>query len=442
MSFKDKVIWSQGLFVQPQHFQQQSRFVEAIVTDRCDKMRSYDWGVSELRFDDELLAQGKLRIARCKGRFPDSTPFTIAETDRKPGLRDIAEIQNAEVFLCLPLKRLGSTEIEFGAAEEGIVREIAEEIEVRDSISGASGSARLHVAKLNLRLMLEHENRSEYTSLGVARIVERRPDGQIVLDTNYVPAALTLLAAPKIKRHLEEIIALLNHRAEALAHRVSDGSTSAAEVSDFLFLQAINRYLPLLDHLSAAPAVHPEDLYRLLVQIAGEFATFTRTGRRPASIAPYDHDNLQATYQNILVEMRQALSIILEQNVSQLPVQARKFGVYVAQISDPTLVRHANFILAAKASVSDEVLRRQLPMQMKIGPVEKIRDLVNLQLPGVAFRAMPAAPRQLPYHAGYTYFELDRNSELWSSLYNSGGFAFHCGGDFPNLELELWAIKG
>jgi type VI secretion system protein ImpJ len=51
-------------------------------------------------------------------------------------------------------------------------------------------------------------------------------------------------------------------------------------------------------------------------------------------------------------------------------------------------------------------------------------------------------PRQIPYHAGFAYFELDRNGELWRQLEKSGGLALHTAGDFPGLELECWAIKG
>ena len=91
--------------------------------------------------------------------------------------------------------------------------------------------------------------------------------------------------------------------------------------------------------------------------------------------------------------------------------------------------------------MSVDELRRHLPQQAKIGPVEKIRELVNLQLPGVPFRAMASAPRQIPYHSGYTYFELDKKNALWKEFSQSGGFAIHIGGEFPELELEFWAIK-
>ena len=99
-------------------------------------------------------------------------------------------------------------------------------------------------------------------------------------------------------------------------------------------------------------------------------------------------------------------------------------------------------MLAVNARMPDDALRARFPSQVKIGPVERIRDLVNLQLPGVGLRALPVAPRQIPYHAGNTYFELDtRNNDLWRQLDQSGGLAMHIAGEFPGLELAFWAIR-
>ena len=98
-------------------------------------------------------------------------------------------------------------------------------------------------------------------------------------------------------------------------------------------------------------------------------------------------------------------------------------------------------VLAARADVPAEDLRRRFPQQLKIGPSEKIGDLVRLALPGVGVHAVPVAPRQIPYHAGFAYFELDQNDDLWKQLKNSGGIALHVGGEFPGLAMEFWAIR-
>ena len=88
------------------------------------------------------------------------------------------------------------------------------------------------------------------------------------------------------------------------------------------------------------------------------------------------------------------------------------------------------------------MLRRRFPAQLKIGPVEKIRDLVTLQLPGVPVSPLPVAPRQIPFHTGFAYFELDQNNELWEQLKSSGGLAMHVAGEFPGLAMELKSRSG
>jgi type VI secretion system protein ImpJ len=144
-----------------------------------------------------------------------------------------------------------------------------------------------------------------------------------------------------------------------------------------------------------------------------------------------------------MTDLRQSLSTVLEQTAVPIELQLRKHGVRVAVVADLELQRNASFVLAVGAQMPGETLRTRFPAQVKIGPAERLRDLVNLQLPGIALRPLPVAPRQIPYHAGFTYFELEtRGNELWKQLETSGGLAMHIAGDFPGLELGLWAIRG
>jgi type VI secretion system protein ImpJ len=203
----------------------------------------------------------------------------------------------------------------------------------------------------------------------------------------------------------------------------------------------INRYQPLLAHLANASSLHPEDLFRLCLQMAGELSTFYRPGKRPIVFPDYKHDNLKTSFIPLIDELRNLLSMVLEQNAVQLSLVEAKPGVYVAKRPDIPLLEGAIFVLAAKAQVSSELIRTHFPPQVKIGPVEDIQQLVRAALPGIAIHALPVAPRQIPYHAGYSYFELNKQSELWAKMPASGGFAIHIGGSFPELDLEFWAIR-
>jgi len=70
-----------------------------------------------------------------------------------------------------------------------------------------------------------------------------------------------------------------------------------------------------------------------------------------------------------------------------------------------------------------------------------LESWVSLQLPGIALLPLPVASRHLPFHAGFSYFELDRHHPAWQSLSSGSGFGFHIAGEFPELELQFWAIR-
>ena len=113
----------------------------------------------------------------------------------------------------------------------------------------------------------------------------------------------------------------------------------------------------------------------------------------------------------------------------------------MSPLHDHKLLGSASFVLAASANCDSEELRHRLPAHLKVGPVERIRQLVNLHLPGIKVKPLPVAPRQIAFHSNKTYFILELSSEDLAQLERSGGFAFHVSGEFAELELKFWAIR-
>jgi len=439
-----KVVWSEGMFLRPQHFQQQERYLANLLEQRSAPLCPYPWGFTELRLNDQLLALGKLGIASARGVFPDGTPFNIPGDDAPPLALDIGEgVKNRSVVLALPLRRPATEEVDREDRKESLARFAAKEFEVRDTNSAAAADALLEIGSLRLQLVLASEPLDAYATLGAVRVVERRPDGRLLLDEDFIPPPLDCQAVRPLSGFVTELRGLLRHRGEELASIVMGRAQSGvAEVADFLLLQCVNRAEPLFAHFETVRGLHPETLFQVCVQLAGDLATFAHADKRPSEFPPYRHDDLQATFTPVMEELRRSLSLIIDRNAIQIPLEERQYGVRVARVADRQLFRSANFILTANARVPAEVLRQRLPTQMKIGPVEKIRDLVNLALPGIMVHALPVVPRQIPFHAGYSYFELERGTEMWNQLESSSGMAVHVAGDFPELVLELWAIRG
>lgn len=445
MSDHSKVVWSEGLFLQPQHFQQQDRYFERYVETRCQALVSHSWGFSEVELERDFLGIGTLGLRRAAGVFPDGTPFRMPDDHPLPPPITIGpQVRDQIVSLAVPLRRSDSLDVARATESNGngLARHLVAELEARDATSGSGEAVLMEVAALRTRLLLASDVTQAYACLPLAHVVECRTDKHVVLDETFIPSVLHARAAGRLATFMAELQGLLHQRGEALGGRVSGtGRGAAAEIADFLMLQAINRFEPLVTHVAESGVLHPEDLFRICVSIAGELSTFTTQSKRPPMLPAYRHDRLRESFEPVFAALRTALSAVLEQKAIPIPIESKKFGLSVATVADRTLYNTAVFILAARADVPAEELRRRFPAQLKVGPVEKIRDLVNLQLPGVPVNSVPTVPRQIPYHAGFVYFELDQSNELWVQLANSGGIALHVAGEFPGLALEFWAIR-
>jgi len=443
MTWQKKVVWSEGMFLRPQQFQQQERYIEYFAHTRALASESHYWGFLEIEIDDNALSIGKVDVKTAKGILPDGTPFNFPSQSPGPLPLDFPEgLREQRVLLALPLSRYGTDEVSFEDAPESLARYRVTETELRDANSIAGEPALTQLAEPRLRLICEQDLSDGWVAIGAIRILERRADHQLVVDKQYIPPSLAIGSLPTLRDFLTELHGLLHQRGEALAARLNQpGRGGIAEVGDFLMLELVNRYEPLLAHFGALAGLHPERLFAQLLILAGDLTTFSRAERRPQAYPAYKHDDLASCFHPLMADLRHSLSMVLEQNAIQIELQERSYGVRVAIIRDAELIRSASFVLAVHADLPADVLRNRFPTQVKIGPVERIRDLVNLHLPGVTLRALPVAPRQIPYNAGYNYFELDTSHDLWKQLERSGGLAMHLAGDFPELALEFWAIR-
>jgi type VI secretion system protein ImpJ len=444
MSVYNRVIWSEGLFLQPQHFQQQDRYLERYVETRCEGLAAHGWGFTEIEIERDFLSIGKFGVRRLAGVFPDGTPFRMPEDAPLPAPIDIAgSVRDQVLHLAVPLRRAGELELDRDGASDQLARHQISEVHARDVNSSESGSAVLEVGALRTRFLLASEATAAYACLPLAHIIERRADNQVVLADNFIPSVLHSSTSARLASLVTELLGLLHQRGDALGTRVaSTGRGAAAEFADFLTLQAINRYEPLVAHLAESGLSHPESLFRVCLMAAGELTTFTTTTKRPPKFPAYRHEQLRETFEPVMLSLRTSLSVVLEQHAVPIPLEKRKYGIHVALVTDRSLYSNSVFVLAARADVPAEELRRRFPAQLKVGPVEKITDLVRLALPGVPVVALPVAPRHIPFHAGFAYFELDQSSDLWDQLKNSGGVALHVAGEFPGLAMEFWAIRG
>jgi type VI secretion system protein ImpJ len=443
VSWDNKVVWSEGLFLRPQHLQQSDRYVEKLIRSRTAPLRGYGWGLTKLRLNAGMLGLGKVAIEQASGVLEDGTPFSLPEDADLPAPFELPDgLRNFVVYLALPAYQPGAIEADARFGADVVARWHTAEQELVDANAGDRGDAAIEVGRLRFRLLPHGADRAGFICLPIARVIELRSDRRVILEEGFIAPMLDCAASTGLAGFIAEIQGLLHHRGEALVARVGQPSTGGvAEISDYLLLQVVNRYEPVFAHLASAATVHPETLFMQAVQLAGDLATYARSEKRPPGFGVYRHHELAETFAPVMRSIRASLSMVLEQTAVPIPLAEHRYGVHIAQVGDRTLFTSAGFVLAVKADLPAERLRREFPTQIKIGPLERIKELVNVALPGIVLRALPVAPRQLPFHVGVTYFEIDGSSPLWKGMDRSAGLSLHVAGDFPGLEMALWAIR-
>ncbi|WP_108260969.1 type VI secretion system baseplate subunit TssK [Mangrovicoccus ximenensis] len=444
MSWDSRVLWSEGLFLQPQHFQQQDRHTAALVAGLAQRIAPYAWGVSSVEIDREALKIGQVAVKSCAGITPDGSLFRVPDAEDHPPALDVpAQVKDCIVYLTVPSRRQGAMEVDMSGAELSPARLRPGEQQVTDTMGASRAPVTLGIGKLRLQFGLAVDDLSDKVRIPVARIIEVRPDSEVLLDGSFVPSVMDCRASSVLSGFLTELEGLLTHRMTALSGRLSQSGTvkATAEIQDFLLLQAINRALPVVRHFTQVENLHPERLYAFLVSLAGELSTFMARDRHPPQFLAYQHHDLTACYAAVIRELRSYLSAVLEANAVSIPLDPRKYGISVGLIADRKLIGAAGFVLSVGADMAEETLRRHFAGQAKIGPVEEIRTLVNSALPGIELTALPVVPRQIPYEAGRVYFQLDAASPYWGKMTTSGGIAVHVSGEYPGLNMELWAIR-
>lgn len=437
-----KVIWQEGMLLRPQHFQQNDRYHDQQLKRRTQLLCPHGWGFLALEIDVQYLNMGKVVVSQASGILPDGSLFELGGAMESLVLEVPVNTAKQAIYLALPLATSNCVEARRPEQVDVLARYKTLSVDVSDSNAGEDSCRQINCGQLDFRLLLgEQISDQHYVKLKVAQVLSCTEEG-VSLDADFSPTFIHLQGSSYLLSCLKEVISLLACRGDAIAERIrANGTAAGAEVGDFLMLQLINRTELVLRHYLGLGQVSPETLYRTLLTILGELATFASDSKRARFEGHYRHSDQSASFRGLMEPIRNLLSMVLEQHAIELALQPRQYGVLVCPVSDLNLLGSATFILAASAHCDAEELRHRLPAHLKVGPVERIRELVNLHLAGIKVKPLPVAPRQIPFHATKTYFMLELGTRDIEQLKQSGGFAFHVSGEFAELELKFWAIR-
>jgi type VI secretion system protein ImpJ len=454
VDIQQKVLWSEGLFLTPHHFQQWDRHLEAELWQRLRAIQPLCYGFTELKIDEDALAVGELVVNRCAGVLPDGMPFSSPDGTQAPASRQLSGIFDSKgaifdarrgavgVYLAAPLVRPGTRATSADGQVDGVPTRFRQaNVLVRDE-NTASNEREVVVARKSLRVLLEGESLDDYAWIKMAELV-RGSSSRVELVQSFIPPCLQLRASERLQLILRRTLETLSARSEELTqqrrHRGSGVVEYAiSESASFALLQILNAALPAIRHCHSQTGLHPERAFVELSRLAGVLYTFAGEGHAK-DLPLYVHDDLTATFNQLEEQLRGLINVVIPTRAVRITLKQDKDTTFSGdlQSEDEDLA----YYVAVTASVRPEKLVKEVPLKAKIAAPEDLDYLVAQAIRGVGLQHLPTPPPELPLYPDWQYFKVVSVGEQWKSVMTSRRIAFYLPPEFKGLRVELLAVR-
>ncbi len=450
MSKQQRVVWSEGMLLTPQHMQQWDRFVHHLVSERARSGQAFEWGFTRLELDRESLRNGRVALLAVRGVLPDGTPFHAPDEDPLPPPRAIEGHFDPKqgalmVHLGLPAGRPGRAQLEAAGAAPaaGAPRpRYAAASEVVPDANTGEDERTVATARLNLALLFPDDALGDHDLLPLAEIA-RAPDGGYVQRESFVPPCLAIGASEPLLRLVRDWLQRLITKSDLLSERLPRRGDvvefGSADSASFWQLQTVNGAIPILAHLAAQPRSHPEQVYQALAALAGGLCSF-HARLRPKDLPAYDHEALGPTFAKLDGFLKELIEPKVPEKAVRIELKAEG-ALHVGRIEDPrVLAPRTQIFLGVRADIEEQRLVAEFPAKLKIAAVDRIDYLIANALRGVPVsfaRVPPSAPQ---FRSTYLYFQLDTSNPEWEWVRGAKNLALYAQPDYPGQSLELLGL--
>jgi type VI secretion system protein ImpJ len=444
-----RVVWSEGMYLGPHHFQLQSRYFEDSIRFMTANLWFESYGLVGAEFDPEALRNGTVSVIHARGIFPDGLAFHMPDADPLPPPRQIAELfpptrDKLTVMLSVPPRRhegkncVPVTE----AASAPDTRYWAETRILHDETTGRDEKP-VQLGRKNIRLILDTEVAGEEIALPVTRIM-RDGTGNFVFDPEFIAPCVDLSASDRLMIIAKRLVEILEDKSATLsAGKKASGKSwaeySTTDVARFWMLHAVHAALPGMRHLLLTRRGHPEDLYREMARLAGSLCTFA-VDSHPRDIPLYDHRNLDICFGVLDEHIRRHLETIVPTNCISIPLEKTENYFWKGPITDQRCLDRARWVFAIYSPIGEAEMILRTPALVKVCSDKYVAELVKRALPGLSLTHLKVPPSAISARADTQYFGVSRAGPCWDSIVKSRQVGIYVPGDLPDPKIELLVV--
>ena len=446
MKTSAKVLWGEGLFLRPQHFQLLDRYHESRSADLARAIHPYAWGLRTLKIDLHSLKDGILRIEALSVIFPDGELYDAPCTDDLPRPVQLNRLPfdgGEMVFhLALPHVRPEGGNLS-GPTDDGPAIRFRPHNEPVSDLFTRAADADIVLLRRQARMMAEGEPTEHYMSMSLLRI-RRTSTGGFELDSAYMPPSIHMDATPFLHVMLRRMLDMLQAKCSALYGFHREPSRNIVEVrsgdiASFWLLHTTSSAFAKLTHLFRNPRLHPERLFEAWLEIAGALMTFAKSYTLD-DLPSYTHQQPTTGFLKLERIIRELLETVISTRCVTVPLEETKPSFHLGRLESDKFDRDTAFFLSVSADLPPLELVESVPLRFKLGAADDVEKLVLSAMPGVKLNAAPQVPAAIPVRPGHYYFQLDPYGPLFERMLQSQGLALYVPQGFPELELALYAL--
>lgn len=435
-----RVLWGEGLFLRPQHFQQQDCYHEARLHQTASALHPYAWGVQQLVIDDDALQSEVLRVTALAVVFPDGEAVQAPQADVLPlpvRLSELApSVQSVTYHLALPTLR------QHGENCGDAARYSAHERDTQDLFTDAADAPVTFLRK-SLRLVADTEPLDAYDSLPLVRL-RRLPTGGFAADPAFLPPCLRIAAAPALTQQLARLMEKLLAKVNALYGQLREPSPDVVEIrggdmSAFWLLHTASTGYAALSHYLSHAALHPERLYAALLSLAGGLLTYSRT-HRLEDLPAYDHANPGPGFARLDEIIRHLLDTVVSSRYVTIHLRQARPSYHLGTLDAGRIGAQTALYLAVSADLPALQLVEVVPLRFKVGAPEDVDRCVLSAMPGVRLMHAAQVPPAIPVRPNTCYFALDHRGPLYDNMLRAQAISVYVPNGLRDLQLDLIAI--
>jgi type VI secretion system protein ImpJ len=446
MVITSKVLWGEGLFLRPQHFQQQDQYHEHLLHQSVKVLHPYAWGVNQLQIDRDALANNTLRLLELSAMFQDGEIYSAPGNDNLPENLDLNSLpqsqQSVTFYAALPSFKPFGGNFSPDGQPDNAARFSQANLDTPDLYTQAAQAEMIYLKK-TVRLVSEFEPRDSYVCFPLLRL-HRLSSGGFETDPAFVAPSLTISSAPLLFLQLRRLLDALQAKVNALHGHHREPSKHVIELrsgdmSSFWLLHTANSAFASLSHYFHHPALHPERLYQQLLGLAGALMTYSRT-HTLADLPPYQHGDPGPSFAKLHAMIRELLDTVISSKYFAIALREVKPSYHHGALDSGKIDEKTAFYLVVSAAMPALELVEAVPLRFKVGAPDDVDKFVLSAMPGVRLQHAPQVPAAVPVRHDACYFILESRGQMVERMLQAQSISIYVPSGMPDLRLELVAV--